>query len=103
MRYPSYSIMLDQEDFDDADNFGKALDLVVNCMVAIHTGDERIDCTNESKEELLEFVSSMTAVQLKSVTSFIEDMPSLKHTAEFMCQKCTEKNELELKGLTDFF
>ena len=103
MRYPSYNIMLDQEDFDDADNFGKALDLVVNCMVAIHTGDERIDCTNESKEELLEFVSSMTAVQLKSVTSFIEDMPSLKHTAEFMCQKCTEKNELELKGLTDFF
>ena len=77
--------------------------MVTHCIVAIHTGDERIDCADESKEDLLEFVSSMTANQLKNVTSFIEDMPALKHKAEFMCQKCTEKNEVELKGLTDFF
>ena len=103
MKYPSYDVMMKQVDLEEDNEFEKALDMVVNCMVAIHTGDERIDCSNETNEELLEFVSSMTANQLKSVTSFIEDMPSLKHKAEFMCQKCTEKNEVELKGLSDFF
>ena len=101
MRYPSYDVMLKQE--KEGDEFEKALDVVTHCMVAIHTGEERIDCADESKEDLLDFVSSMTAAQLKNVTSFIEDMPALKHNAEFLCQHCTEKNELELKGLSDFF
>lgn len=103
MRYPSYEAMMRQVDQGEESEFERALDMVAHCMVAIHTGDERIDCVGESKEDLLEFVSSMTANQLKNVTSFIEDMPALKHKAEFMCQKCTEKNEVELKGLTDFF
>lgn len=102
MRYPSYDVMMAQEK-EEGDEFSKALEIVSKCMVAIHTGDQRIDCEDESKEDLLDFISSMTTSQLQSLTSFIENMPALKHNAEFMCQHCTEKNELELKGLSDFF
>lgn len=102
MRYPSYDIMMEQGD-EELDEFQKALNVVSKCMVAIHTGEERIDCADETQEDILNFVSSMTANQLKSVTSFIEEMPALKHKAEFMCEHCTEMNELELKGLSDFF
>ena len=102
MRYPSYDIMMAQEK-EEGDEFSKALEIVANCMVAIHTGNERIDCAGEERAELLEFISSMTTAQLQTLTSFIEDMPALKHDVEFMCQHCTEKNELQLKGLSDFF
>jgi hypothetical protein len=45
----------------------------------------------------------MTAGQLQKLSAFLEDMPALKHLAVFDCEKCGEHNELELKGLSDFF
>ena len=67
------------------------------------TDDERIDCRDQSPKEVMAFLDSMTASQLQGLSTFFEDMPSLKHTIEFDCKECETHNELELKGLSDFF
>ena len=46
----------------------------------------------------------MTAGQLKKVTAFLEELPSMRHLAKFqLFTNCGADNELELKGLADFF
>jgi hypothetical protein len=55
------------------------------------------------QKEIIEFLGSMTGSQLALLTEFLGTMPALKHEAKFNCKKCGTENELQLKGLSDFF
>ena len=104
MRYPTYRTILegDIEKLQE-ENADAALGIVASSISAVLTDEERIDCASQDPQEVVDFVSSMTASQLQKVSSFLENMPALKHNAVFDCQKCQAHNELELKGLADFF
>ena len=103
MQYPTYASVLEGDlDAENADMQG-ALDVVARSIAAVHTEDERIDCTTQSKEEIDEFISSMTATQLNGLTTFIQELPALQHDVEFKCVHCGAENTTELKGLADFF
>ena len=103
MRYPSYDSLVSGEVDAAQTDLNTALSLIAGSIAAVITDDERISSDSVSKEELQEFLTSMTANQLKLLTDFLEEMPALKHNAEFKCIKCGTDNELELKGLSDFF
>jgi len=103
MRYPSYDSLVSGEMDGAQTDLNTALSLIVGSIAAIITDEERISADSVSKEELQEFLVSMTANQLKLLTDYLEEMPALKHNAEFKCIKCGTDNELELKGLSDFF
>lgn len=104
MRYPTYEFLIEGNMQNaDAGDMNSALDIIVSCISAVITDEERINAQDLPKEEVEEFVQSMTANQLKLLTGFLEDMPALKHEAAFKCKKCEEINELTLKGLSDFF
>ena len=101
MRYPNYSTItslnLDEESVEGA------LGIVAKCIEAVHTDEERIDTSVLAPHEITDFLDSMTATQLKLLTTYVENMPALKHEVKFQCQKCGIDNELVLKGLSDFF
>ena len=104
MRYPSYALMMDQ----DLDNIAEqdvdgVFQMMTACIAAVHTSDERINCSEQSKEEMEEFLNSMTSVQLQGVADFLQGMPSINYDAKFECAGCGEKNTVNLKGLSDFF
>ena len=104
MKYPTYQTLIsgniEEMKQVDADT---AMKLLAASISAVLTSDERIDCSSQSTEEVVDFLSSMTTGQLQLVSAFLENMPALKHVAEFDCEKCSTHNELELKGLSDFF
>ena len=104
MKYPTYRGFLNQnlENVTEKDTdamFG----VLASSISAVLTEEERIDCSKEDPSSVMDFLNSMTASQLQEVAKFMEDMPALKHLAKFDCQKCGTHNELELKGLSDFF
>ena len=105
MTYPRYKSLvgMQEEEGKEEVNMDGVVGLLRDCMVAVHTEDERIDCSEQSKEELDIFISSMTSTQLQKLTSFLENMPALKHDVAFKCTKCGTMNEVHLKGLADFF
>ena len=100
MAYPTYATMV-----KEGSNPGVSdpIVLMAGCINAVLTEDERIETKDETEESMYEFVGNMTANQLKEMTDFLENMPSLKHNAKFECTKCGSKNTVELKGLSDFF
>jgi hypothetical protein len=104
MKYPTYESLLsgdvDKLRGEDTDT---ALQMIAGSIKTVYTEDEAIDCADQPIEEMVEFVSSMTATQLQSLSKFLEDMPTVRHEAKFVCEKCGAENNLELKGLADFF
>ena len=104
MKYPTYASILegDVDKLSESDT-DTALDMISSSIETVMTEDEVIDCAGQTKEEMVEFVSSMTATQLQGISKFLENMPALKHEIHFDCEHCQTRNEVELKGLSDFF
>ena len=87
----------------EAEELSGVFQVIASSIIAVLTEDERIDCRNQQPKEVMAFLDSMTAAQLQLLATFFEDMPALKHTIEFDCKHCGTHNELELKGMSDFF
>ena len=107
MKYPSYKTLTEDDVSNakagDAGDVETAMTMIASSIGAILTEEERIDCGDQSLDELKSFVESMTNTQLQKVSGFLETMPALKESIVFDCTKCSHHNELELKGLSDFF
>jgi len=107
MKYPNYHMIskmeISQEDESSEGEMESAIEMLSECLVAVHTEDERIDCSQQTKEEIITFISSMTSEQMKLVSDYLNKMPTLEHAINFKCKKCEADNEINLKGLADFF
>ena len=104
MKYPTYRGFIDQDLGDiTEDNSDAMFQVLATSVAAILTAEDRIDATQEDPKDVVDFLESMTAGQLKKVTAFLEELPSMRHLAKFNCKNCGADNELELKGLADFF
>ena len=103
MRYPTYRTLMENDLSGDAENMDTAMSVLAGSVAAVLTDEERIDASEQSTKEMVEFLSSMTTGQLQSLSDFLEKMPALKHDIEFSCEECQHENKLELKGLSDFF
>ena len=103
MKYPTYNSFIEQDINVDNQDTESLFAMLASSISAVLTENERIACEKESKESVVEFLNSMTASQLQKVVSFLEKLPALKHEVKFDCSKCGEHNEIELKGLSDFF
>jgi hypothetical protein len=108
LQYPTYKSMLAGEKVKEQGKtedykMDDVLEMIAGSVVAVITENERIDCRDQSPKEVMAFLDSMTAGQLQLLSVFFEDMPSLKHLIEYDCKECKTHNELELKGLSDFF
>jgi len=103
MKYPTYESMINGDIENAEKDVNVAFELIASSIAAVITQEERIDCSDLAKSEITDFLNSMTANQFKVITDFLQSMPALKHNAVFNCIKCETENELELKGLSDFF
>jgi Zn finger protein HypA/HybF involved in hydrogenase expression len=100
MQYPSYTAVSNVDLEGNETQLG--FQMLVKCIAAIHTDEERYDASEASEEELMEFIESMTTSQFQKVSAFLQDMPSLKKEVKFLCEKCGSENAQVLKGIGDF-
>lgn len=102
LKYPSYSI-LTEYDMESENTAQKSFEMATSCIDSILYGEERIDSSDCSREELLEFLDSMTTDQFKIITSFVETMPRLSHNVKFKCESCDVDNDHLIEGMQSFF
>lgn len=100
MQYPSYRAITGVD--LDGQETELGFQMLIKCISAIHTDEERYDASDASEEELMEFIESMTTSQFQQVSAFLQDMPSLQQEVKFLCEKCGTGNTQTLKGIGDF-
>lgn len=105
MKYPTYEDMFKNKNiFSSETSFSnKIFELCIVCIKGVYIDDEFIDFSNETREEIENFINNLTSEQMDMITEFVDGVPSLKYTSSFKCTECSEKNDVSLEGLTDFF
>ena len=102
MRYPSLELINDVG-LDKFDSIEGIMELVVGCVKTIFDDDNVYDSSNESKQEITDFIESLTSEQFKKIQQFFSNTPALEYDLEFDCKKCEHHNHIELRGLSSFF
>lgn len=105
LKYPNYDYYLRNEKMlaEDTTATELALELMIACLDAVETEEERIAIADESREEVRAFIESLTTSQFEKLTEFMAAIPTLTHDVEFNCTDCATENKRTLKGLEDFF
>lgn len=98
MKYPSYNSI----DYN-GDETELGFQIMQQCIKTVITPDERIDLADETPENIRGFLESMTGEQFAKITDFMETLPQLRKDVNFTCSKCGHDNEIQLKGMRDFF
>lgn len=101
MRYPLFSR------FSKAliGNFtaDEAIDVLINCIESIFD-EQSVHYTKDvSKQELLDFIESLSPQQLKKLDHFFDTLPKNIITVNFHCPACQHQETIETNGIDNFF
>jgi ribosomal protein L44E len=97
MKWPTYLDMVDTE--ESADVFT----MVEKCIYAVMTEEEQFILNDQPKEDVNNFLNSLTSEQYSKITEYVESIPQMKYDVNYTCTNCTHENHHELKGIQDFF
>lgn len=100
MRYPTNKHLRVFRDSTVADPVA----LIAECIESIFDASGTVHETkDESPEEVIKFVESLSLQQVGKFRTFFETLPHLTHTIHFTCAKCGYTEDIVLSGLLDFF
>ena len=102
MKFPSLKDYMDIQN-SEGSNIDKIFHVIVASIDSIYSGDEMFEASSHAKSELLDFIESLSAEQFKKVQAFLDNMPAIYINVSFECESCGGKNDIELKGLANFF
>lgn len=99
MKYPTVrtSVQFDPEDIDSAFN------QIAECIESIVHGEEVYDAKEQSKAELVEFISRLTESQVEKLKDFFVNMPKVEYVSQQECPSCKHENKIHITGITNFF
>jgi hypothetical protein len=100
MRYPTFESV---EQIEDVDDIQKVFSILATCIDYIYDADNIYYAKNVTKEELIEFIDSMSREQFDKVKTFFDTMPKLKKNVDFKCGRCGYSENIEVEGLQNFF
>ena len=104
MKYPTYNDFIQAGVLSESSSVTEALlNTIVACMESIMTPEDNILIRDEAKEEVEEFLNSLTTEQFDKISEFVKSIPKMYQKKEYTCSNCGTKNKLELEGLNDFF
>lgn len=102
LRYPSVDALIETERPGTSD-IDTVFALAAACIESIFSGVEVYDADQQSKKELNEFIESLSTEQFNKIREFVEEMPTAALDVQFKCTNCGEDNNIEVKGLANFF
>ena len=76
--------------------------VIVSSIESVYDGEEVTLAKDESKEDLLEFIESLSDTQFKDIKSYFDNLPALELELDFSCVGCKEKNNIKMRGLQNF-
>jgi len=100
MRYPSFEEVVKVYESDDKEDVIK---LVIKCIKGVYNSENYWDSSEQTEEEMLDFVNDFTKEQFDKLEEFFVTMPKLEQTLEADCDKCGKHNVIKLEGLQSFF
>ncbi len=104
MKYPTYDEFLDNEKMMENSSVTESLmELIITCIDAVVTEEERFAVADQTREEVIAFIESMTPEQFDLIADFVNNIPAIHKEVELTCQSCGTVQIKRFEGLDDFF
>lgn len=100
LKYPTFDLVEKYESLSENDMM---LEVLMDCIDYIYDADNMYYAKDSSREELQEFVDSLQQKNLEDIKKFFDTMPELKKDLHFKCPKCGYEEDIQVKGLQNFF
>ena len=102
LKYPSVGD-IEKHESDKMDSIEGLMEVIVDSIESIYDADNVYSAKDETRKSLKDFVDSLNSDQFSKLTKFFESVPALSYNLNFECSNCGHKNEVELRGLQNFF
>jgi len=99
MRFPTLNNLNDIENLEDVEDNFKFL---ASCIESIEADGNIYDLETTSKEEVQNFIESMTVEQFEMLKGFFVNMPKLTKELEYSCVKCGKEQKRVISGVQSF-
>lgn len=96
LRHPSLTDFVEAFKTDGA----TGIDTVSSCITSVYTDEEVYDWSDKEKHE---FVESMSPLQQKDISKFLDSMPTVELDASYKCMHCGKEHKQILSGFENFF
>lgn len=100
MKYPNYKMI---ENLTSTSEAEMVVETITSCIDYIYDNDGVYYAKDVKKEELVDFIDSLTREQFEKIQNFFENIPKLRKKMNFVCGKCGYKDEITLEGIQSFF
>ena len=101
MRYPQFSIVEKLKDKQTSVEI--AFEIMAESIEYIFDGEQYYYSAETTKEELIQFLESLSQEQFKKLEDFFDNMPKLQKKLDLKCKKCGFDHVINMEGLESFF
>lgn len=106
MKYPTFATfeklkMLSKKEGENI-SFKEAFDAVIDCIECIFQGETVYPANEASRQELVDFVESLTEDQFGKIEEFFKSMPLVIGKIPYVCPCGKFKETIEVTGLSRF-
>ena len=100
MDYPKVDAI---QSLDLGDEITATFDVVKRCIRQVYDSKDVYEKVDMDRDDLDEFVDSMTHEQFQKIQSFFDTMPKVRHKIKVKNPKTGVEGEVVLEGIQDFF
>ncbi len=100
MKYPGYGAM---KRIDGGLEIDRKIDMVIQSIDFIYDKDGTYPARDQSKEELQEFIESLTEENFRKMEEFVDNFPTFAVRIEADCPKCGFHHNVRYTDFMDFF
>lgn len=102
MKYPSIEILNKIKNVEKNET-DVIFDVVIDCIDSIYSGDEVYSASEQTREDLENFINNLTKVQFDKIEEFFDTMPKLNKIVKWECPSCGYHHTNNIEGLVNFF
>jgi len=100
LKYPSFDMIQKYESKSENEIMAGVL---TDCIDYVFDNDQIYYAKDQTKEELDEFIDNLQQKDLEKIKVFFDTMPEIKKDVHFKCPKCLYEEDIQIKGLQNFF
>jgi len=101
MKYPKFSII--EKLSKKASAVEVAFDIMIDSIESIYDGEQFYYGHETPREEMMQFLESLSQDQFSKLESFFENLPKINKKVDMKCSKCGFDHTMNLEGLENFF
>ena len=103
MKYPTFGSIEALNLKEKVSPSDVVIETILGAIDYIYDDESLYYAKDTAKEELIDFIDSLTREQFSQIQNFFENIPKLTKKLDFKCGKCGYSDNIEVEGIQSFF